>query len=115
MYQNRLADLPLKLPAESASNSRHARHLYTVQVEEARCGISRDEFLEGMNARYVGTGVHYLAIPEHPHYHDRFGWRPEEWPEATRIGRSTVSLPLSPDLSQVEFDRVESAIRAVIG
>ena len=114
-YQDRLADLPLGLPAKPEKNTRHGRHLYTVFVEEQRCGISRDAFLEKMNAVGVGTGVHYLAIPEHAYYRERFGWVPEEWPEATRVGRSTVSLPLSPALSDAEFDRVESAIRVAIG
>ena len=88
--------------------------MYTVLVEEERCGISRDAFLEQMNALGVGTGVHYLAIPEHAYYRERFGWAPEEWPEAMRIGRSTVSLPLSPNLSDAEFGRVEAAIREIL-
>ena len=110
MYQESLADLPLSLPAEPEKDTRHGRHLYTVLVEEERCGILRDAFLEQMNALGVGTGVHYLAIPEHAHYRERFGWAPEEWPEAMRIGRSTVSLPLSPTLSKSEIDRVIKAI-----
>ncbi|MDT8322027.1 MAG: DegT/DnrJ/EryC1/StrS family aminotransferase [Xanthomonadales bacterium] len=114
-YQRQLVDLPLTLPAERAPHTRHGRHLFTVMVEESRCGVSRDTFLEHMNACRIGTGVHYLTIPEHPYYRQRFDWRPEQWPEATRIGRSTVSLPLSPDLSDGEFDRVEAAIRAIVG
>ncbi len=114
MYQERLCDLPLTLPTDPEPGTRHGRHLYTILVEEELCDISRDAFLEHMNARSIGTGVHYLAIPEQPYYGERFGWRPEDWPEATRIGRSTVSLPLSPSLSNDELDRIESAIREII-
>ena len=114
LYQERLADLSLILPAEPEKDTRHGRHLYTVLVEEERCGVSRDAFLDQMNALGVGTGVHYLAIPEHAYYRERFGWAPEEWPAAMRIGRSTVSLPLSPCLADAEFDRVETAIRYII-
>jgi dTDP-4-amino-4,6-dideoxygalactose transaminase len=56
------------------------------------------------------VGVHYLSLPEHPYYQDRLGWRPEDTPEAMRIGRQTVSLPLSPALTDAD---VEDVIRAV--
>ena len=59
--------------------------------------------------------VHYLAIPEHPYYQRRFGWRPEDVPQATRIGRETVSLPLSPKLSEDDVQDVIAAVRASLG
>ncbi len=49
-----------------------------------------------MNARRVGSGMRHLATPERLYYQARYGWTPERWPNATRIGRQTVSLPLSP-------------------
>jgi len=33
-------------------------------------------------------------VPEHPYYRQEFGWKPEDYPHAMRIGRQTVSLPL---------------------
>jgi dTDP-4-amino-4,6-dideoxygalactose transaminase len=108
-YQQAFADLPIGLPAEPAADTRHAYHLYTLQIDAGHSGISRDAFLEGMNARGVGTGVHYLSVAEHPYYQQRFGWRAEDWPVAMRIGRSTVSLPLSPKLTQGDVDRVVGA------
>lgn len=113
-YQSSLVDLPLILSVEPDPDTRHGRHLYTVLVEEEPCGVPRDAFLERMNAQRIGTGVHYLSISEHPFYQEQFGWQPEQWPKAARIGRSTVSLPLSPDLSGAEFERVESAIRKIV-
>lgn len=108
-YDEALADLPITLPARPAEGTRHAYHLYTIQIDEAAAGISRDEFLEGMNKLGIGTGVHYLSIPEHPYYRSRFGWTPEEFPEAMKIGRRTVSLPLSPRLSDSDVERVIEA------
>ena len=113
-YQRELAGLGLHLPAEPDAWTRHARHLYTIGVDEALCGISRDDFLDGMNAAGVGTGVHYLSIAEHVYYQERFGWRPEQWPEAMRIGRQTVSLPLSPKLAESDVDRVVGAVHGLL-
>ena len=105
-YTEAFADLPLTLPAVPEPNTRHAYHLYTVLIDEARVGISRDEFLDEMTANDVGVGVHYLSVPEHPVYQDKFGWRPEDYPNAMRTGRQTVSLPLSAGLTDREVSRV---------
>jgi dTDP-4-amino-4,6-dideoxygalactose transaminase len=109
-YMQALSPLPLGLPAPPEADTRHALHLYTVMVDKARFGITRDEFLSGMNAQGVGTGVHYLSIPEHPYYQQRFGWRPEQWPNAMKIGRETVSLPLTTKLTDGDLQRVVSAV-----
>ena len=114
-YQQAFFGLPVRLPEEPAPDTRHAYHLFTVMVERGRCGVSRDEVLDRMNELRIGTGVHYLSVPEHPYYQQRFGWRPEEWPNALKIGRETLSLPLSPKLTAQDERLVVDALRAVIG
>jgi dTDP-4-amino-4,6-dideoxygalactose transaminase len=113
-YDEAFADLPLGLPAPPAPDTRHGHHLYTVMIDEDRCGLSRDAFLDAMNAARIGAGVHYLSIPEHPYYRQRFGWTPERWPHAMRLGRQTVSLPLSPALSGVDVERIIQAVRGIV-
>ncbi len=112
-YQEGFADLPLDLPAEPEPDTRHGHHLYTVLVDEARAGLGRDAVLEAMTRENIGVGVHYLAIPEHPYYQEAYGWRPEEWPEATAIGRRTVSLPFSAKLTDDDVEDVVAALRKV--
>jgi len=114
MYDRAFADLPLGLPAPEEPGTRHARHLYTILVDEARCGVSRDDFLTRMTREGIGVGVHYLSVPEHPYYQQRYGWRPEDWPEAMTIGRRTVSLPLSPKLSDADVADVIEAVRLIL-
>jgi dTDP-4-amino-4,6-dideoxygalactose transaminase len=114
-YQRAFENVPLGLPAEPAPNTRHAYHLYTVSVDREQCGVARDDFLDQMNAQGIGTGVHYLSVPEHPYYQQRFGWRPEQWPHAMRIGRETVSLPISAKLSDSDLSRIVESSIAVLG
>ncbi|WP_243050725.1 DegT/DnrJ/EryC1/StrS family aminotransferase [Dyella sp. RRB7] len=114
-YDEAFAGLPIGLPALPEADTRHGYHLYTVMIDVERCGISRDGFLEAMNAGRIGTGVHYLSVPEHPYYQQRFGWRPEQWPHAMRLGRQTVSLPLSPAMSDEDAERVIDAVQSLIG
>ena len=110
-YVEDLSDLPIGLPAPPEPATRHAFHLFTVLIDEERCGVRRDRFLELMTAHNIGVGVHYLALPEHPVYRERLGWSPDEVPHATRIGRQTVSIPISSKLTDDEVGDVVEAVR----
>jgi dTDP-4-amino-4,6-dideoxygalactose transaminase len=110
-YDQAFADLPVELPAPPAPDTRHALHLYTLLVDAARSGIARDDFLSAMTRQNVGVGVHYLSIPEHPFYRDTFGWQPKDYPHAMRIGRQTVSIPLSARLTDDDVGDVIAAVR----
>lgn len=114
-YMEAFADLPVGLPAAPEDGTRHAYHLFSVLIDEANAGISRDAFLDAMTAANIGVGVHYLSIPEHPYYQERFGWRPEDYPEAMRVGRQTVSLPLSAKLSDADVEDVIGAVVRLVG
>jgi len=110
MYQDAFKKLTVGQPAPEEPNTRHARHLYTLMLDPVPCGIDRDEFLMRMTKQNIGTGVHYLAVPEHPYYRDRYGWKLEDTPHAVALGRQTVSLPLSAKLTD---DDVADVIEAV--
>jgi dTDP-4-amino-4,6-dideoxygalactose transaminase len=114
-YQEAFSSLPLGLPAAVESNTRHAYHLYTVLVDEGQAGIDRDQFLDAMTRSKIGVGVHYRSIPEHPYYQQTFGWRPEDYPHAFRVGQQTVSLPISAKLTDDDVEDVISAVHEIIG
>jgi len=113
-YDEAFADLPITRPAVPEPDTRHAYHLYTLLIDERTARTSRDHFLDGMTRQNVGVGVHYLSIPEHPYYQEAFGWRPEDFPNAMRIGRQTVSIPLSPRLSDSDVEDVIAAVRSLV-
>lgn len=114
-YQEVLSSLPIGLPARPAEHTRHAYHLFQIRIDPLTSPLERDEFLDQMHEHGIGTGVHYLSIPEHAVYQDRFGWNPEAWPVARQIGRQTVSLPLSAKLASSDLERVASATRRSLG
>lgn len=110
MYGQALAELPLILPAPPEPETRHAFHLYTIRIGDSGTGPDRDTFLDNMNALGIGTGVHYQSVAEHPYYRERFGWDPDQWPNAKAIGQQTVSLPISSRLTDSELQRVAEAV-----
>ena len=115
IYDAAFVGLALTVPAAPAAGTRHARHLYTLLVDEARAGVTRDTFRERLNAMGVGTGVHFIAVHLHAYYRERFGFKPEDFPNAAWISARTVSLPLSAKLTDREVERVVEAVKGSLG
>jgi dTDP-4-amino-4,6-dideoxygalactose transaminase len=113
-YMTELAGVPVGLPAAPEPDTRHGYHLFTLQVDKERSGLTRDSFIDAMTANNIGVGVHYLSIPEHPYYQKTFGWKPEDYPHAMRVGRSTVSIPMSAKLSDRDVGDVIATIKTIL-
>lgn len=112
-YDTLLAGLPLQTPPAPEPGSRHARHLYQVLVG-AEAPVSRDELIEALTRRRIGTGVHYRGVHLHPYYRDRYALAPDHFPVATDISERTVSLPLSPKVTDADQDDVVAALRELL-
>jgi dTDP-4-amino-4,6-dideoxygalactose transaminase len=109
-YDEAFADLPVFLPPPPAPGTRHARHLYTLILDVDRLDASRDHVMLELHRQNIGTGVHYRALHLHPYYRETFGYVPGDFPNAEWISERTISLPLSPKLTD---DDVEDVIAAV--
>jgi dTDP-4-amino-4,6-dideoxygalactose transaminase len=112
-YDQLLADLPLDTPPPPEPDTRHARHLYQVLVSP-EAPVSRDQLLDGLTARRIGSGVHYRGVHLHPYYRDKYGLEPSALPVASDISDRTLSLPLSPKVTDADQDDVVSALTEVL-
>jgi dTDP-4-amino-4,6-dideoxygalactose transaminase len=104
----------LILPARVPYPARHAWHLYTPLVDVDRLTISRDRFMDELKSRNIGTGLHYTAAHEFSYYAGRFGWKPEDFPEAHFVSERIVSLPLFPGLTDADQDDAIGAVSEVL-
>jgi dTDP-4-amino-4,6-dideoxygalactose transaminase len=109
-YDAAFADLPAFRPAPEAPGTRHARHLYTLLLDIDRLQVDRDAVQTRLHQLKIGTGIHYRALHLHPYYRDTYGYSRGDLPNAEWISGRTLSLPLSPKLSD---DDVNDVIRAV--
>jgi len=120
-YQKAFADLAVTLPAEPNQDERHAYHLYTPLVRKdapvpgRTAAQKRDFVLTALTAEGIGAGVHYRALVDHPYYRKALGWKRTDCPVAADIGDRTVSLPLSPALTDQDVEDVIKAFRKVLG
>ena len=101
-------------PQRVAYPIRHAWHLYAPLVDIDRLTIDRDRFMAELKARNIGAGLHYTAAHEFSYYAARFGWKPEDYPEAHFVSERIVSLPFFPGLSDADQDEVVEAVRGIL-
>ncbi len=113
-YNRAFQDLPVFLPAPVASGMKHARHLYTLLLDTDRLRLRRDRFIERITAANIGVGVHYIALHLHPYYRRIYGYKPGDFPNAEWISKRTVSLPLSPKLSDEDVGDVVTAVDHIL-
>lgn len=114
LYMQEFKNLPISLPCKIESNTTHAFHLFNICLDQNKTNIKRDVFLNKMNDNKIGVGVHYESIPMHPYYQETFDWKPSDYPNALKFGNETVSIPISPKLTDNELDKIISVTKSIL-
>ena len=102
---------PVRLPERGDEG--HSWHVFTPLLPLPQLRITRLEFMEAMKARGIGVGMHYPAIHLFSCYR-ALGYRDGQLPNAERIGRETVTLPLFPAMQLSDVDRVVTATNEIL-
>ena len=98
--------LGLELPIADFSNSNW--HMFQALLP---VGTDRSKFIAAMKEQGIGVGVHYPALHLFSLYR-ALGFKEGDFPQAERIGRRTITLPLFPAMQDSDVDRVCTALRA---
>ena len=110
-YNNEFNELEVKTPTNSPSDVVHARHLYTILIDENFVGCNRNTFQERMQRNNIGTGIHYTALHLQPFYENKFNFQKGDFPAAEYISDRTLSLPLGPKMTDHDVSDVISAVK----
>ncbi|MEO8294538.1 MAG: DegT/DnrJ/EryC1/StrS family aminotransferase [Gemmatimonadota bacterium] len=104
-YSRALADIPnIRLPQEEAY-ARHVYHLFVIRAER------RDELQQHLAKNGIGTGLHY-PLPLHlQKAYAHLGLSTGAFPVTERAAHDILSLPMFPELSDQQIDRVADAIK----
>lgn len=117
LYNEGLAEIPeLSIPALEplGPGDRHAWHLYPILLDIDRLTIDRNGFIDALKDLNIGSGIHYTALHLQGYYRERFGYRPGDLPEAEYVSERTISLPLSPAMTEQDVDDVIEAVGAIV-
>jgi dTDP-4-amino-4,6-dideoxygalactose transaminase len=113
-YRAAFARLPeLILPAE-LPNRTHTYHLFPVRLRSQSLGLERDQFIDELKRRNVGSSVHFIPVHRHSFYAKTYGYREDQFPVAEGIFSGLLSLPLYPSMTDDDADDVINAVTTII-
>ena len=110
-FEELSADPPGVLP--EFGDAGHCWNMFTLLLPFDRLRITRPQFLKAMAERGIGVGIHYPSMPGLTVYRE-LGYREEDYPQAARVGRETVTLPLFPAMTDADVRRVCATLRDVV-
>ncbi|MBF0643116.1 UDP-4-amino-4-deoxy-L-arabinose aminotransferase [Pseudomonas protegens] len=107
-YLQRLEGLPVQPLLLPQYPQQHAWHLFILRIDAERCGLDREAFMKGLQEQNIGTGIHFIATHLHTYYRQRF---PEvQLPHTEWNSARLCSIPLFPDMTLDDVERVTGAI-----
>jgi perosamine synthetase len=112
-YNKAFASLPEIRPPACAAEVQHSWHLYVIQLQLDHLRITRDDFIQALKERGIGTSVHFIPLHLHPYYRGTFGYTPDAFPKATEAYRRIISLPIYPKMTEANIGHVVEAVRDV--
>lgn len=101
-------------PAQVGERDRSGHHLYVLKVDFASIGLERGRLMQELKLRGIGSQVHYIPVPAHPHYR-RLGHHPDLYPNALKYYQTALSIPLYYDLSDEQQAQIVSVFRELVG
>lgn len=108
-YDAAFADVPEVVTPWVDPQNESIYNQYTLRAER------RDDLQTHLTAMGIGSAIYYpLPLHLQPCF-AYLGYEPGSCPEAERASREVISLPVYPELTQVQLDEVVSAVRAFYG
>ena len=91
------------LPLVRRPNSVHVYHQYTVRIVG---DVTREAVLERLKAQQIFAQIHYPSPVHLQEAAKPWGYGPGDFPNAERLAKEVVCLPVHPFLTDAEVDRV---------
>lgn len=104
----------VKVPTVSEGTTTHSWHLYVLRVNPAELRIDRDQLIEELKERNVGTSVHFIPVHLMTAYSKKFGYKKGDFPNAEAWFENIVSLPLYPSMTDDDVDYVISSVQDIV-
>lgn len=102
---NPCLEVPIVLP-----ESRSSWHLYILRLKIDELSVDRNDFIKRLRQKGIGCSVHFMPLHLHAYYQRLLGYRPGDFPQAECEFRRCISLPIYPDLTGEQIDRVLAAV-----
>ncbi len=106
-----LEGLKLELPVENFTDSNW--HMFQVILPLEQLNTDRAQVMTELKDLGIGTGVHYPTITGFTLYKNQ-GYKTSDTPIAERIGRSILTLPLFPAMTDEDIGRIARGLVGIL-
>jgi len=100
-------------PCGCISGGVHAWHLYVIRIKSELWQISRNELIEKINEKGIGTSVHYKPVHVHSYYVKKYSYKTNDFPIAKKLSETVITLPLYPNLTNEKAQYIISTLKGV--
>jgi dTDP-4-amino-4,6-dideoxygalactose transaminase len=108
LYDKWLADIPGIILPRQRPDTKHTWHLYVIRSGQ------REKLAAYLSGKGIETAVHYpVALPNLVVY-QYLGYKPSDFPVATRLQNEILSLPMFPELTEEMIAYVADGVRSFI-
>jgi UDP-4-amino-4-deoxy-L-arabinose-oxoglutarate aminotransferase len=114
-YRERLTEVeelrPLAVPAYS---HKHSWHLFIVRLDIEKSKLNRNDFMEELKKRNIGTGLHFHAVHQQKYYMETMKIPSGMLPNTEWNSKRICSLPLFPGMTHEDVDNVIDTIKDIL-
>jgi dTDP-4-amino-4,6-dideoxygalactose transaminase len=111
LYNDLLGDVEEVETPPDRADCRHAWHLYTLRLNLDKLEVNRDEFINALRDKGVGTSVHFIPIALHPYFSRFMADGANHCPRALELYPRLISLPLYPGMEEEQVVHTAQAVK----
>ena len=100
-------------PVPAGADADSCLHLYPLLIEFDSLDITRAQLMRKLAQEKVGAQVHYIPVPMHPYYVERYGR--QEFPGAEAYYRRVLSIPFYYALTDEQIDHIAGTLLGALG
>jgi UDP-4-amino-4-deoxy-L-arabinose-oxoglutarate aminotransferase len=114
-YRERLAEMdeirPLAIPSYP---HKHSWHLFIIRLVSHKSKLNRNDFMEELRRRNIGTGLHFRAVHQQKYYRENMNVPSDVLPNTEWNSDRICSLPLFPEMTHDDVDDVVDTIKEIL-
>ena len=111
-YNHLLKKYPIVLPSQH-TDCYSGLHLYVIRLKLNKIKQTHREIFEALRSNDIGANLHYIPIYRQPYY-KKMGFSNNSYPEAERYYQEAISLPLFPNLTKDQQQKVIETLGDVL-